>query len=100
MATALSTPFYLDVGFSKTVIGSLAKVVSLWSMLIGTFVGGAIIYKVGINKSLWLFGFVQMFTIFGFAVLNEAGPIIWVFSLVIGMEYLGVGLGAWQGSLD
>ena len=35
-----------------------------------------------------------MVSIFGFAVLNEAGPVIWILSLVIAFEYLGVGLGA------
>ena len=55
MATALSTPFYLDLGFTKTVIGSVVKVINFWSMMIGTFVGGATIYKLGINRSLWVF---------------------------------------------
>ena len=54
MATALSTPFYLDLGFTKTVIGSVVKVINFWSMMIGTFVGGATIHKLGINRSLWV----------------------------------------------
>ena len=57
MATALSTPFYLDLGFTKTVIGSVVKVINFWAMMVGTFVGGATIYKLGINRSLWVFGF-------------------------------------------
>lgn len=94
MATALSTPFYLDVGFSKTVIGSTVKLVNFWSMILGSFIGGVAIYKLGINKCLWLFGLVQMLSIFGFAILNETGPVIWVLASVIAFEYLGVGLGA------
>lgn len=94
MATALSTPFYLDVGFSKTVIGSTVKLVNFWSMVFGSFIGGVAIYKYGINKCLWLFGVVQMVSIFGFAILNEAGPVLWVLASVIAFEYLGVGLGA------
>lgn len=94
MATALSTPFYLDVGFSKTVIGTTVKLVNFWSMILGSFIGGLAIYRYGINKCLWLFGIVQMLSIFGFAVLNESGPVLWVLSCVIAFEYLGVGLGA------
>ncbi len=94
LATALSTPFYLDVGFSTVTIGSTVKLVSFWSMLVGSFVGGAMIFKLGINKCLWIFGVVQMASIFGFAYLNEAGPVVWVLALVIAFEYLGVGLGA------
>ena len=94
MATALSTPFYLDVGFSKTVIGSTVKLVNFWSMILGSFIGGLAIYRYGINKCLWLFGVVQMISIFGFAILNESGPVLWILTLVIAFEYLGVGLGA------
>lgn len=94
MATALSTPFYLDVGFSKTVIGSTVKLVNFWSMILGSFIGGLAIYRYGINKCLWIFGVVQMLSIFGFAILNEAGPVIWILACVIAFEYLGVGLGA------
>ena len=94
MATALSTPFYIDVGFSKTVIGSTVKLVNFWSMMIGSFIGGVAIFKYGINKCLWMFGVVQMLSIFGFAVLNEVGPVLSVLAGVIAFEYLGVGLGA------
>ncbi len=94
MATALSTPFYLDLGFSKTVIGSTVKLVNFWSMIVGSFIGGIGIYRYGINKCLWIFGSVQLLSIFGFAILNEAGPVIWLLTLVIAFEYLGVGLGA------
>lgn len=94
MATALSTPFYLDVGFSKTVIGSTVKLVNFWSMIAGSFLGGLAIYKYGINKCLWIFGIVQMVSIFGFAILSETGPVLSVLASVIAFEYLGVGLGA------
>ncbi|MCK5883610.1 MAG: AmpG family muropeptide MFS transporter [Bacteriovoracaceae bacterium] len=94
VATALITPFYIDVGFTKTVIGTVAKVVGLWSMLIGGFLGGLLMFRLGINKALWIFGIVQMLSILGFAVLNEIGPNIMALSVVVGFEYLGVGLGS------
>ena len=69
MATALSTPFYLDMGFSKTDIASIVKVASLWSSIVGGMIGGIIMLKVGIQRSLWYFGVVQLLTILGFAWL-------------------------------
>ena len=57
MATALATPFYLDMGFSKTEIGSVVKIASMWSSIFGGFVGGVIMIKIGINRALWIFGF-------------------------------------------
>ncbi|MEM0952905.1 MAG: AmpG family muropeptide MFS transporter [Pseudomonadota bacterium] len=93
MATALSTPFYLDLGFSKTQIGLVAKNAALWPSIAGGLLGGLLMIRLGINRALWLFGVVQLASILGFAVLAEAGAQLWLLALVIGFEYLGVGLG-------
>ena len=93
MATALSTPFYLDVGFSLTQIGSIAKLASLVAVIVGGFAGGIMMIKLGINRALWLFGVVQVISILGFAVLAEVGANPWVLGMVVALEYLGVGLG-------
>jgi PAT family beta-lactamase induction signal transducer AmpG len=93
MATALSMPFYLDVGFSKTEIGLIAKHAALWPAIVGGLMGGLIMVRLGINRALWLFGVVQVVSILGFAVLASAGPELWLLAAVIGFEYLGVGMG-------
>ena len=49
--------------------------------------------RLGINRALWLFGLVQIVSILGFAVLANSGPVLWLLAIVIGFEYLGVGLG-------
>jgi PAT family beta-lactamase induction signal transducer AmpG len=93
MATALATPFYLDMGYSKTEIGIVAKQAALWPVIIGGIAGGILMLKIGINRALWLFGLVQIVSILGFAVLARVGEGLWLLGLVIGFEYLGVGLG-------
>lgn len=93
MATALSTPFYLDLGFSKTDIGLVAKNAALWPAIFGGLVGGVLMIKLGINRALWLFGAVQLLSILGFAYLASVGPVLWLLAAVIAFEYLGVGLG-------
>ncbi|NLF24612.1 MAG: AmpG family muropeptide MFS transporter [Deltaproteobacteria bacterium] len=93
MATALATPFYLDMGFSKTEIGAIAKVAALWSSIFGGFIGGVVLLYIGINKGLWLFGAFQMVAILGFAVLAEVGHSTLLLFFVVSFEYLGVGLG-------
>jgi PAT family beta-lactamase induction signal transducer AmpG len=93
MATALSTPFYLDLGFSKTEIGLVAKNAALWPAIFGGLLGGVLMIRLGINRALWLFGAVQMASILGYAWLASMGPILWSLAAVIGFEYLGVGLG-------
>jgi len=94
MATALATPFYLDMGFSRTEIGSIAKIAALWAAIAGGILGGIVMLKVSINRALWLFGFVQMFTILGYVWLSTIGHSPIGLFIVVSGEYLGVGLGA------
>jgi PAT family beta-lactamase induction signal transducer AmpG len=93
MATALSTPFYLDLGFTKTEIGLVAKHAALWPAIVGGLLGGIAMLKLGINRALWIFGALQLVSILGFAILAHTGPILWLLAGVIAFEYFGVGLG-------
>lgn len=93
MATALSYPFYYDLGFSKSEIGLIAKTAALWSAIAGGFIAIPIMARLGINKCLWLFGVVQIVSILGFWVLAQSGPDKTLLAVVISFEYLGVGLG-------
>ena len=101
MCTALATPFYLDMGFSKSDIGLIAKNAGLWPSVIGGLLGGLWMLRLGINRGLWLFGVVQVVSILGFAWLSRIGPFPEIgaseraaLAIVIGFEALGVGLGA------
>ena len=94
MATALATPFYLDMGYSKTEIGTVAKFAGLWAVIAGATIGGLVMLKLSINRALWLFGFVQMFTILPFVWLSQAGHTLMGLFVVVSGEYLAVGLGS------
>jgi len=100
MATSLATPFYLNMGFSRFDVGWIAKNASLWPSVLGALFGGILMIKIGINRALWCFGFVQVISILGFAWLSIEGPFDEInthqkilLALVIGFEALGVGLG-------
>lgn len=103
MATALATPYYLDMGYTTTDIGIVAKNAGLWPAVFGGFLGGMLMVRIGINKCLWIFGVIQIASIFGFMILSEANgdlvgtpgfePSLWLLAVVIAFEYLGVGLG-------
>ncbi|MDR1311659.1 MAG: AmpG family muropeptide MFS transporter [Burkholderiaceae bacterium] len=93
LATALATKFYLDVGFSMTQIGIIAKTTGLWASLAGGLLGGIWMIRIGINRSLWLYGVVQAVSILGFSLLSLWGADPVMLALVIGFEALGVGLG-------
>ena len=93
MATALASPFYLDMQFTTDQIGKIAKYAALVPSIIGGLLGALVIVKIGINKALWIFGVIQLVTIFGFVWLSGAGADPVILAVVVAGEYLGVGLG-------
>ena len=93
MATALQTPFFIDMGFTRTEIGSVAKFAALVASIVGGLFGGVVMIKLGINRALWIFGVVQVVSILGFALLSVVGDNLWMLGAANAFEYLGVGLG-------
>ena len=93
MATALVTPFYIDLNFSMTEIGIIAKNAGLWASVIGGFLGGIWMIKIGINKALWIFGFLQLVTIIPFIVLSIVGHNLILLGITVGLESFAMGLG-------
>ncbi|MDH2919564.1 MAG: AmpG family muropeptide MFS transporter [Sideroxydans sp.] len=100
LCTALATPFYMDMGFSKTDIGLIAKNAGLWPAVIGGLLGGLWMLKIGINRALWIFGVVQVLAIVGFAWLASQGHFASIgaaermqLAIVISIEAFGVGVG-------
>ena len=100
MATALATPFYMDLGYSRTQIGLVAKNAGLWASLAGGILGAVWLEKTGVNRGLWIFGVLQAVAILGFALLAQVGagapgvvPDTFLLGLVIGVEAFAVGLG-------
>lgn len=95
MATALSTKFFLDVGFTTKQIGLAANATGWWASLAGGAVGGIWMIKLGINRALWVFGVLQAIAILGFAWLAEVGPDPVLLSAVFGFEaFASLGLGS------
>lgn len=93
MASAMTTPFYLDIGFSKTEIGAVVKLFGFWATIIGSLIGGVLMLRQGIYRSLWIFGFLQAISTAGFALLARIGHNISALSAVIAFENLSSGMG-------
>lgn len=95
MATALSTKFFLDLGFTTRQIGLAANATGWWASLAGGAVGGIWMIKLGINRALWVFGVLQAIAILGFAWLAKVGPDPFLLSAVFGFEaFASLGLGS------
>jgi MFS transporter, PAT family, beta-lactamase induction signal transducer AmpG len=93
MAAALVTPFYLDLGFSLTQVGVVAKGAGTPATIVGLFAGGFAISRIGINRALWLFGVLQLTSTLGYALLTRTGPNVTVLAGVVAFEYLASGMG-------
>jgi len=95
MTTALSTKFFLDIGFTTKQIGLAANATGWWASLAGGAVGGIWMIKLGINRALWVFGVLQAVAILGFAWLANVGPDPLLLSAVFGFEaFASLGLGS------
>jgi PAT family beta-lactamase induction signal transducer AmpG len=94
MATALQTPFLIDTGFTLTQIGTVGKFAALGGSVVGATLGGLAMLKLSINRALWVFGFVQIVSILGFAALAKIGSNPYALFVVVSFEYVGVGLGS------
>ncbi|MBV8123028.1 MAG: AmpG family muropeptide MFS transporter [Paucibacter sp.] len=95
MSTALSTKFFLDIGFSTKQIGLAANATGWWASLAGGAVGGIWMVKLGINRALWVFGVLQAMAILGFAWLAHVGPDPVLLSAAFGFEaFASLGLGS------
>ncbi len=93
IAGAMTTPFLLDIGFSRSDVGMVNKVFGLISTIVGTLVGGSIVSRIGVNRSLWVFGFLQALSNFAFTALALIGKSYPAMITAIGIENICVGMG-------
>ena len=93
MAGAITMPFYLDMGFTKTQIGTIVKLFGFWATVGGSLIGGVIMLRLGISRSLWIFGILQALSTAGFALLARIGNSIALLSGVIAFENFTSGMG-------
>ena len=52
VAGVMANPLYVDVGFSKTEIASVAKLYGFWISIVGAFVGGFAVSRLGLARTL------------------------------------------------
>ena len=93
MASAISTPFYLDLGFSKSQVGTVVKLFGFWATIAGAGIGGIAILRLGISRCLWIFGVLQAMSTACFALLARVGDFLPALAGVIAFENFSSGMG-------
>ncbi|MFO1371308.1 MAG: AmpG family muropeptide MFS transporter [Candidatus Competibacteraceae bacterium] len=92
MASQMTTPFYLELGFSKTEIGTVVKLFGFWATVIGALIGGGLIVRLGLYRSLWLFGVLQAVALISFVILAQLGYSPPGLALAVASENLSSGM--------
>jgi PAT family beta-lactamase induction signal transducer AmpG len=69
LSSAMTAPFVIQHGYSKTEYAAAVKGVGLTATLVGGFVGAWIMARIGLNRSLWIFGVMQALAILAMAWL-------------------------------
>jgi PAT family beta-lactamase induction signal transducer AmpG len=93
VATALTTPFMMDLGFTKTDIGAVSKGLGLAATVVGTLAGGALMTRWSMKKALWIFGWFQGVSGLAFTLLARAGHDFPLMMASITLENFCSGLG-------
>ena len=89
----MTTPFLLQTGFSQTDVGTVQGGMGLLATILGIVVGGALLSRMGIYRSLWVFGLFQAGSNLVYLALAQAGLNYPLMVGTINFEYFSVGLG-------
>lgn len=93
-AGTMTTTFLLrGVGFSATEVGTINKGMGLIATIVGAMFGGTLMVKLGLYRSLMIFGLFQMISNLSFMVLAWLGKSYGVMIFAVAFENLCGGMG-------
>jgi PAT family beta-lactamase induction signal transducer AmpG len=91
--SSMATPFLLQTGFTLSDIGIIQTGMGIIASIVGALVGGAILSKIGINRSLWVFGILQALSNLAYFFLAQLGKNYQFLVITINVENFCGGLG-------
>ncbi len=94
MASSMTTPFILKMGFTKTELAAVVKTFGIFATIAGGLVGGILLIKLGLFKGLLIFGILQAVSTLSFSVLASLGAYSSVLAATVAFENLTSGMGA------
>ncbi len=94
LTQALTRPFLVQVGFGPVDVGVATATIGLVATLIGTLLGGVLTDSLGLGRALWIFGFFQIVSNLGYAVVAQVGPNRLVMYAATAFELGSTGLGS------
>ena len=92
-ANKLFTPFMMDVGFSKTEIAVIVKALFTASSLVGSVLGGILMVRLGLLRSMLAFGVLQALSNLLYCALALAGKNWLIMVVAVTIEHLAAAMG-------
>ena len=93
-AGALSTTFLIRAaGYTASEVGTVNKLLGLAATIVGVLAGGALMARLGLYRSLMLFGLLQAVSNLGFWVISVGPHNVWIMAAGVGIENLCGGMG-------
>jgi PAT family beta-lactamase induction signal transducer AmpG len=93
LAEALLRPFLVDMGYSAADRGVALGTIGIFTMMTGVLLGGVLTTTMGLGHSLWLFGFLQIFSNIGYIFVARSEVDRFLMYGAMGFENLAKGLG-------
>jgi PAT family beta-lactamase induction signal transducer AmpG len=93
MASSMTTPFILALGFSKSELAAIVKIFGMASTMLGALVGGALMLRMRIGRALLIFGVLQAAAILAYVALAQVGKVHAVLATAISLEMFTAGMG-------
>jgi PAT family beta-lactamase induction signal transducer AmpG len=90
----MATPFYLKIGFTKPEIANISKTFGLIATLVGVYLGGLMVLKLGMARALLITGVLQMLSNLMFAWQAHVGADTRWLYVTIAVENLSGGMGS------
>jgi PAT family beta-lactamase induction signal transducer AmpG len=94
LAVSLVRPFLVDKGYSDFDRGVALTTVGWAGVVVGTIVGGALTNLMGLGHSLWIFGFLQIFSNIGYVFVARSDMNPPLMYAATGFDNLTMGLGS------
>lgn len=90
--SGMTTPFYIELGFTNTEIGWLSKGLGMGATIAGGLLSGILMPKLGLRRSLYIFGALQALTNLSYLALAVLGKNHLMLAITIGTDQLCGGL--------
>jgi PAT family beta-lactamase induction signal transducer AmpG len=89
----LANPFYLDIGFSKSEVATVAKVYGAWVTIAGIGLGGWAVLRFGVARCVVTATILICSTNLFFAAMVITGPDLWMLAVTISADNIAQGFG-------